>query len=388
MTYGKRVAAATATMAMLALAACGSDGGAGSSGSDAASAPDAATALTAAKDYVDNYLEGSYGELPSDANPIEKGKEVWVIDCDSKRSSCADPGNAIAAAGELVGWKVNHVDAKSTPAVASQLIDQAVAAGADGVVVVAIDCPNIKQSVANATDAGVAVYGNFALDCDELDKGKPLFSAVGSMFGQEDFSAAQQEQGELQAAYVATELGENGGKVVLLDVEDSFVAHAISQGAARGLKKYCPQCEVKTLKITLKDLGGGLQAKMSTILNQNPDAKAIVSLFDAVNEVGASPAVRDLGLKGLVMTGSQGTPNAIKQIGADGPQTMTVTESPQLQAYEAIDSLNLLFRGEKPVPSINGWKLVDKDNYLPTDGNKVDVPFDFETLYKSRWGLS
>jgi len=383
MSLSPRLAAiALLTTASLALSACGG----GESTSEQQVKP-AGEAVAAAETFLTTFEDGRYGEFPTGESAIETGKNIWVIDCDSARTSCSQPGTAVADAAKDVGWKVTHVDGQSDFANQSKLIDQAVVAKADAIVLVAIDCPNVKESVSSAVDAGVEVYGNFALDCDEAGDGEALFSGRTLVHGSDSFSEALQVAGQMEAAWVASRLGEDGGKVLLLDFPAIAIVHQLNLGASKGLETYCPNCEAVAVEGALADLGGGIRAKASTALAQNPDTKAIVPLFDSAIDVGVGPAATESGLD-LIVTGAMGTPSAFKQIGAGGPANMTVSAPPQLQAYQAIDDLNRLFKDEDPEEPVLGWVLVDADHNLPAAGEQVTVPFDFEAMYRQRWKLS
>ena len=355
---------------------------------DAADPSDLNNAQATAAEYVSRYYDGTYGTPPTDPSPIVPGKDLWVIDCTSNSTSCSEPNDSVVAVANEVGWTTHRVDGKRSPDTQSQLIRQAIAANADGIVTTAIDCANIKQPLAEAAAAGIPVYGNFSLECDEQGSGEALYAALGTTQGQSRLGAAQREQGELQAAWVADKLGSAGGKVILTKIDAPQVAAEIYTGAANGLRKYCPQCEVVEMGVQTTEFGTKLQSKAQTTLSQNPDAKAIIALFDSVVEQGVGPALQAAGRTDVLLTGSQATPNAVKLITDSSIDFMTVAESAQLQGYEAVDALNLLFQSKEPSKSINGWQLIDKEHNIPKNGDKYSAPIDFRSAYLSRWGLS
>ena len=53
----------------------------------------------------------------------------------------------------------------------------------------------------------------------------------------------------------------------------------------------------------------------------------------------------------------------------------------------AVDSMNSLFRGEKPAFSGLGWQLVDATHNLPASGPWIP-PVDFKAVYEKAWGVS
>jgi ribose transport system substrate-binding protein len=55
--------------------------------------------------------------------------------------------------------------------------------------------------------------------------------------------------------------------------------------------------------------------------------------------------------------------------------------------WAAIDTMNSLFRNEKPAFSGLGWQLVDPTHNMPASG-PWNSPVDFKAIYKKAWGVS
>jgi ribose transport system substrate-binding protein len=55
--------------------------------------------------------------------------------------------------------------------------------------------------------------------------------------------------------------------------------------------------------------------------------------------------------------------------------------------WAAIDTMNSLFRKEKPAFSGLGWQLVDPTHNMPASG-PWQSPVDFKAIYKKAWGIS
>ena len=55
--------------------------------------------------------------------------------------------------------------------------------------------------------------------------------------------------------------------------------------------------------------------------------------------------------------------------------------------WAAVDTMNSLFRNEKPAFSGLGWQLVDATHNLPASG-PWESPVDFKAIYEKAWGIS
>ena len=204
---------AGASVALLTLVACGSDSkgtsGANSTvatpGSGAASAiefsgryqrgghdfrrhhsagrydADAADPKAAAAERLAVHYAGTDRALPDSAPKPAAGKNVWVIPCATAAEGCAIPAKAISDAGGRMGWKVTVSDGGFDPTVQSNGIRSAIADHADAIVLIAVDCPNVKTAAQEAKDAGIKLYSDFSLDCNEGSRRPSAVRRVGDL---------------------------------------------------------------------------------------------------------------------------------------------------------------------------------------------------------------
>src|SRR5262249_39608138 len=98
-----------------------------------ASAPSTDPALAAA-------YKGTLSEPDSSSRPAVKGKKIVIISSGQASESSAIPVNAAKEAAEKLGWKVTVYDDQLNPANDGNLFNQAIASGADGIILDAIDC--------------------------------------------------------------------------------------------------------------------------------------------------------------------------------------------------------------------------------------------------------
>src|SRR5262249_3621080 len=272
--------------------------------------------------------------------------------------------------GELIGWKMTLYDSKLDVANFSLGIRQAVAARADGVILHAIDCPLVKQALAEARAAKVKIVAYYALDCDDPSvKGQPMYDAsvnFGSQFG--DYAALTRAWGAAKADWVITKT-KGRAKVISLKQDELLVVKYIREGFEQELAK-CKTCEiVKTLDFTLSDLGPKLQQKTQGALLQHPEANAIHVPYDAAAQLGVAPAVIASGRNDSIeLIGGEGFPSNIQLIRDNKGQDAANAFPSKWTGYAAIDALSSIFHGEKPQDAGLGYQLIDRDHNLPAQG--------------------
>src|SRR5215831_4548637 len=218
--------------------------------------------LAAVKTELDRAYQGTEREPPKSAAKPTPGKKVWIISPGQIGESASIATNAAKEAGELIGWKMTLYDSKLDVANFSLGIRQAVAAQADGVILHSIDCPLVKQALAEARAAKVKIVAYYALDCDDPSvKGQPMYDAsvnFGSQFG--DYAALTRAWGAAKADWVITRT-KGRAKVISFKEDELLVVKYIREGFEEELAK-CKSCEiVKTVDFTLQDLGPKLQQR-------------------------------------------------------------------------------------------------------------------------------
>ena len=149
-----------AVLAALALTACGGgeDGGA----AEQASSGDVARS----ERQLQALYEGTYEEPSGGPVTPPPGKKVWVISTGQTIETAVNAAAAMEAAGQTLGWEVSVFDGKFDSARQISGIEQALADGADGIVLLYVDCAPVKAGLQQARAAGVAVVGIESKDCE------------------------------------------------------------------------------------------------------------------------------------------------------------------------------------------------------------------------------
>jgi ribose transport system substrate-binding protein len=379
--------------AAVAFAGCGSG-----SDSDSGTTAGARTTTSAsgggvvaeAKAALERQYAGTDRALPTSGPKAVRGKKVWVIPCSAAAAGCQGPAQAVVAAGKVLGWKMTLVDGKLDPNVYNAQIRAAIAARADAIVLVVIDCSLTQASLQAAHAAGVKLYGAYSLDCNEAGgTGKPLFDAQVN-YGTGTYQEYVASYGRLAADYVIAKT-DGKAKVVMMRENDTAVVRLTNDAFEREIKR-CAGCQLITVNFSGQDLiGGKLEAKTTTALTQHPDASAVMAPYDASILLGIGPAVAAAKAQGrkIILTGIEGLAPNIELI-KKGTQDMIAGVPNQWIGWAAADGLNRLLAGEPQVDAGIGTEVVDATHPVPTktpyyDGNAKSA--DYRTNYERIWGV-
>jgi ribose transport system substrate-binding protein len=346
--------------------------------------------LAAAQAALDAAYKGTDRTPPESATRPIPGKKVWIISPGQIGESASIPTNAAKEAGELVGWNMTLYDSKLDVANFSLGIRQAVAAKADGIILQSIDCPLVKQALAEAREAKVKIVAYYALDCDDPSvKGQPLYDGsvnFGSQFG--TYADLTRAWGAAKANWVIART-KGRAKVISFKQDELLVVKYIREGFEQELAR-CKTCEVvKTVDFTLADLGPKLQQKAQSALLQHPEANAIHVPYDSAMLLGISAALLESGRNDqLEVIAGEGFPTNIQLIRDNKGEDAANAFPARWTGYAAIDSLNSLFNGTPPQDSGIGYKLIDREHNLPPAGQGYESGVDYKAAYKKAWGVA
>ena len=378
--YGKTLSV-VALVAALAIAGCGDD------------SDDSTGGPSASADYVEDVQasvdkalgpEGTFVEEPT-TSPVAPGdsKKVSVISCGQQVGACAEAADAAQEAADALGWESTLFDAKLDLPSASTGIRNALAQGADGILMFYIDCENVTAALQEAKDAGVPVVAAESRDCSDTSSGGPsLFTHV------VEYQEGTYDQW-LDAVYVATAeyaIAEFDGESHAVAFMDDVPA---VDGAAEAVERVYEQCEGCTLEMVrfpVTAYGTRLQGIAEQELLKNPDVNTVMPSFEA-SALEVYPAVRSSGKADQILTfvGEGGVPGL--DLIRDGVRGYAYCVPVRWDGgYASVDALGRILAGEEPVPIGMGVQLIDAEHNMP-EGGACESPIDFEAMYKEAWGV-
>lgn len=329
---------------------------------------------------------GTDGQPPASGPQAQRGKKVWEISCAEGAEGCAVFSRALKQAAAALGWKLTvfdgNFDADNAYATG---VRQAIAAGADGIVLNGVDCNDVKQPLTEAKAAHVAtVAAQGAFDC--AGGGGLLGAVVIPTDAQRTPQAMYGVWGVDKAQMVIAKLG---GRGTVLSFELAGVPHTqpLNDGFARGMGA-CTACKVVHVPVTLTDLSSnGFVQKVNDALVRNPDAKAIVVPYDNLVTQGIAPALKQAGNPPIFVLGGEGLASNLTLIRNHAGQSANVAYDVGWTAWAAADTLNRLFAGRPAVAEGFGFTAVDADHNLPASGafaSKVDFRSGYEKVWNGK----
>lgn len=380
------VAAVLAAVLATALTACSSGNSKASSKSNGSA--NASASLLAATTATSQAFKGTNRTVAPASRPAVKGKHVVVISSGQASISSQIPSDAAVAAAKAIGWQVDLYDAKLNPSTYAPLVRQAIAAGADGIVLDAIDCQTVQQPLEEAKAKGIQVVPIYAFDCNDPHAGgaaRGLFTGAinyGPKSGNID--KFTESYGADQANYIIHDSG-NKAKVLVIQDPEFTVLYYTYQGFKNTIDRSGGSQVVDTLEVTTADLTSGrLVAKIQAELLRHPEATWIKSPYTYVTTLGIVPALGPKAGQVKVMGGEGYAPEL--DLLRQGKITAVNIISSDWVGWAAIDAMNSSFQRQQPPDSGIGWALADKGHNLPASGAFVP-PVDFKAAFKRAWGV-
>lgn len=346
------------------------------------------TAMSPAQALAAAY-KGTFGTPPTSGPKAVTGKSVWVVSCGQAAYSCSIPAGYAMDAVAAIGWKGHLCDGQLDPSVETTCVQQAIAAGANGILLAGIDCSGLVSSLEAAKTAGVKVVSPLGFDCNDPHVGgSPLFSAYLTYSGGQDLKTYITNWGASRAAWI---IGNSGGHAQVIDVtlDGVLVPTYADQGFEEMMAK-CAGCKiVDTVHLSLSDVASGAASqKVATALESFPKATYLDSPFDSAIPAFIAGAIKDSGRKNLKVMGDECFSTNLTYIRTGGPENACSALAEDWGEWAAVDTLNRLFAGDSAASMPDsglGFQLVDPAHNLPASGPYV-APVNFKAAYEKVWG--
>ena len=343
--------------------------------------------LAEARTRLEAAYNGSDRPLPSSSPPIVEGANVWVISCGESIEGCARGVGGAAEAGAELGWDITVFDGEGNPAKWSEGIYNAIADGADGIVLGIIDCIAVSAALEEAKVAGIVTTAFYATDCDDpLVGGESLITGLPTYGPNERYTHHLSEIGRIRADHII--VATDGKAKIIEFTNDQLLVVQYEMRAFEEEIARCSGCEIlETIDFTLADLGPNLTALAQAALTRHPDANAIIAPYD-IAAFFVAPAVVESGRNDEIFSmGGEGLPSGVEKIrnnaGVDAGTGIPST----WVGWAAIDDVNRMLNGEGVIDSGIGWQHFDRDRNLPAEGQPYDGTVDYRANYRAIWGL-
>ena len=340
---------------------------------------------------VDAAYAGTEGPLPDSSPAVSPGHDVWVVSAFQQVSGLAKIAEEIQAGAEVLGWTSSVCDGQNDPGMWSTCIRQGVAAGADTLVLAAVDCGATKQALVEAKEAGVTIAGISAFDCSDPSQGgsESLFD-VSVRYGEgfADVADFFTQVGKIRADYL---IATTGGTAQVLHV--AFAGVAIGDYIAKGFTEELATCDgcsiVGTVTITPPDVPN-LRTMFETGLLQAADATAIEIDLDFMLALGVQQALEATDIGDTIVLGGECTVDTVAFMRSGGGANACIGFSNGRTSWSLLDGINRFYNGEEPVQSTIGWQIYDAGNEAdwPAEGEPFEGPVDYREGYTALWSAA
>ncbi len=346
--------------------------------------------FAAAQEATLRAFQGTNTDVDPTPRPAVKGKHVFVISQGQANISAAIPSDGAMAAAEAIGWQATLLDGKLNPANYGSLIQQAIAQGADGIVIVAIDCNQIQAPLAAAKARHIVTVPIYGYDCnDPVEKAGPsLFTTVVNFnnLPADKLPLFAESYGRDQANYVIS-TSNNQARVLLVNDPEFAVLKHTAHGFTDQIAHSNGSKIVDTLNFVSADLNTPkVMQEIQAELLKHPEVNWIKSPYTFASLLGVQPAIASQSGKYKVMGGEGFQPelNLIR----NGSFTAANVIDSEWSGWGTIDAMNSVFRHEKTHSSGIGWTITDATHNLPAPEALVPSPkIDFKSEFKRAWGV-
>lgn len=281
--------------------------------------------------------------LPESVAPVVPGKHIVEVALTMAADSCATMAATHKWCCETLGWNYTLIDSGGDPSKMSDGMDKAISMKADGVVSFAIDPSIIPEAIARLAAAGIPYGGSGNYDEGEVNK------HAFDTFPEKIYISEGYAEGI--AAYMLTA---KKVKAITMSIEDGVY----SRHRIKGFEDFCAEAKaagadveiVDQEKFVVADQPNAVPGLAAAAVQKVPDYTCIVLGADSTGDYARS-GLQAAGLldTSKVMVGNNGTAPFVQDMRAGGISKATVGTPLYYHATAAIDDMNRIFAGEKPL---------------------------------------
>ncbi len=332
-------------------------------------APRAANAqespVAAAQKPVESYAFGPIFTPP-------KGKKIAIITCGSLGIGCVFGAKGAQEAAAALGWTSSVIDGKFDPSTWNTAVQQAVAGGADGVILLAVNPALIQGGLDRARAAKIPVVDVF----------QPKFPGAPAIDG--DVTSDHAAAGVTVANWIASD---SGGKahVLILDVSEFPEVMKRNDALAIELARVCPTCKIERQRFGAALAAQRLAPLVTAQLREHPDIGYVTGPYDATGTFIAQ-GVRQAQATGKVKyVNFEGNPIGFELM-KGGEQAAEMAVASPFAGWLAVDVLARKFAGQ-PVPDEVSipQRLFVAGGTLPAGDRGWDTDFDYKAAFGTVW---
>lgn len=377
-----------AAMAVLGLAvllvACGDSGDSTTSSDASATAQESGGSsggndVAEAEAAVIKFQEEENFVGPASSPKGVNGKNVTAITCPLEVEGCSVVADSVKEAGAHLGWNVKIVDGKGLPQASTAAMEQAIAEGTEGIVLVAVDKESVAPALPKANKAGIPIV-SYA-DNNVAGNGPENVFAVVTL--------GADVLGTMIAEWVVADSNGEASVAMFNAPELSTIQQRYE--ASKGVFENCEGCEVAvTQEFVLATAGTKLPLLTSNVLTSNPEADYIWDPAGALGSLQAATVDQSQARgKVKVVTFDCVKTNLEEIANETGALTACAGVGLVQSGYAIVDQMNRSFAGEPPAAKGDEQPshLIDATNVPDPEVGWPGQP-GFEEGYLKLWGVA
>jgi ribose transport system substrate-binding protein len=363
----------------IVVAGCGSSGSS-SSGGGSTSGGEAASTFPAAVKANEKWEKRptSIGLTTPVEKPIPKGKVIDYIQCGVP--ACATEGDQFEEAMKLLGWKLNRVNAGSTPEEIKNAYQKAIGDKPDAVVGSGNPLVLYESEAKELEGMGIPVVQSFIQD--EPEEGNGLTAVVAG-------NETSETQGKMMADFILAHSEDESMEVGVVNVNGFETVTRTAEVVKQTVEEECSGCAVKELDVPVTSIGSDLPQRVSSFLTSNPGIEwATIGYDDMVS--GLPTALKGAGVESVKLTTINISPSIAPYMAKGEYLQATIGTSFPEVYWRVIDTLVRIFNEEPLKEDLNSstlpyWTITAKT--LPSESEEFAVVENYQEQFEKLWGL-
>lgn len=306
------------------------------------------------------------------------GKTVYWIECGAP--ACANLGDAIEAAAEVLDWKVVRVQAGLTPETIKNAWGEAARAEPAPDAVMSSGFPReiFEEELTSLADRGIPIVNISVTD----EAGDGLTASIGTPDARN--TRVGIAQAELALSYKGADTN-----AVFVKIPVFPTLEPQSESFKARFSELCADCPVDIVDMPAESMGSDLPDRLVAYLQRNSDVNTVVLGYGDL-AIGVPDAIRSAGLdERVVVLTDTPDPTVAKYI-ADNDVVVAATGYPGPEmAWTGIDIIIRTMLDESIEQTASAelpmWVLTSEN--VPSTTGAFPLVEDYQEQFKSLWGV-
>ncbi len=308
--------------------------------------------------------------------PIPEGKTIDFIQCGVP--ACKTEGELFEAAASALGWKINSINAGTTPEEIKAAYDQAIKDKPDAVLGSGYPRALFDPELSELKALDIPVIEFFV----EEKAGNGITAVLGGI-------PTSETQGKMMADYILAHSTNKAMEVGSVNAQGFETVTGTSESVVKTIEEECSECQIKKLEAPLTSIGKDLPQRIASFLTANPGIEwSTVGYDDMVT--GLPTVLEGAGVEDAKLT-TVNISTSIAPYLANGEYLQATVGSSFPEVYwRGMDLLARLFAGVEYEEDLNDATLpywtITKET-LPTADEEFPVVENYEEQFKQLWGV-